>query len=235
MVRRLELKPPPGGNLLVIAPHPDDEIIGAGGMILAALERGNSVHILYLTDGEGTNVHPIPERIRSEREHITNSVLHALGIPKDNIFRFHLPDGYIPRRGGYQFNAVVDWLAALINKIKPDRVLATHSLDHWPYDHVACSELATEAFNRAQHPFLLDFYWVWAWYNIRPWSHKLWSGRDICLIEITPYVDLKKKLLRLYLEPLAPSRQPWSGQLPKALQQSAEYDVEVIESVCPYR
>ena len=39
-------------KILVIAPHPDDEALGAGGVIQQALDRGASLKIVYLTSGE---------------------------------------------------------------------------------------------------------------------------------------------------------------------------------------
>ncbi len=48
-LRELELRP--GDRLLVLAPHPDDETIGAGGLIQAAVEAGVPVRVAILTDG----------------------------------------------------------------------------------------------------------------------------------------------------------------------------------------
>lgn len=39
-------------RLLVIAPHPDDEVIGAGGLIAKVKRLGGKVYILYLTIGD---------------------------------------------------------------------------------------------------------------------------------------------------------------------------------------
>lgn len=39
-------------RLLVLAPHPDDETIGAGGLIQEALRRGCAVHVAWLTNGD---------------------------------------------------------------------------------------------------------------------------------------------------------------------------------------
>jgi LmbE family N-acetylglucosaminyl deacetylase len=39
------------GPLLVLAPHPDDEVIGCGGLIAMHLERGAKVRIMVMTDG----------------------------------------------------------------------------------------------------------------------------------------------------------------------------------------
>ena len=44
---------PPSTRLLVVAPHPDDEVIGAGGLMQRVQAGGGKVHVVYLTDGEG--------------------------------------------------------------------------------------------------------------------------------------------------------------------------------------
>lgn len=48
-----EIRIGPGERLLVIAPHPDDETLGAGGLAQRVLERGGKVRILLLTAGDG--------------------------------------------------------------------------------------------------------------------------------------------------------------------------------------
>jgi len=42
---------PSGDRILVIAPHPDDEVIGPGGTLLGAVAAGKAVEVLFLTSG----------------------------------------------------------------------------------------------------------------------------------------------------------------------------------------
>jgi LmbE family N-acetylglucosaminyl deacetylase len=42
-----------GERLLVIAPHPDDESLGAGGLVQSVLSRGGAVRVVTLTAGDG--------------------------------------------------------------------------------------------------------------------------------------------------------------------------------------
>ena len=37
-------------KIVIFAPHPDDEIYGAGGSILKWIKEGHNVHIVYVTD-----------------------------------------------------------------------------------------------------------------------------------------------------------------------------------------
>ena len=48
-----ELKVPPKLRLLVVAPHPDDESLGAGGLMQRVLDSGGRVHVLFMTSGDG--------------------------------------------------------------------------------------------------------------------------------------------------------------------------------------
>lgn len=42
-----------GERLLVIAPHPDDETLGAGGLVQRVIERGGTVRVVLVTAGDG--------------------------------------------------------------------------------------------------------------------------------------------------------------------------------------
>ncbi len=44
---------PPNLRLLVVAPHPDDESLGAGGLMQQVLAAGGRVHVLFVTNGDG--------------------------------------------------------------------------------------------------------------------------------------------------------------------------------------
>jgi LmbE family N-acetylglucosaminyl deacetylase len=48
---RLEVRT--GERLLVVAPHPDDETLGAGGLIQRVLARGGTVRVVLVTAGDG--------------------------------------------------------------------------------------------------------------------------------------------------------------------------------------
>jgi LmbE family N-acetylglucosaminyl deacetylase len=90
----------PGARLLVVAPHPDDETIGAGGLIQQVRDAGGAVRIVYLTDGEGYpdgvrasehRIKPDPFNYRDygkRRQHEAREALRTLGVDDKDALTF---------------------------------------------------------------------------------------------------------------------------------------------------
>jgi LmbE family N-acetylglucosaminyl deacetylase len=55
---------PAATRLLIIAPHPDDEVLSAAGLMQRVHEGGGAIRVVYLTNGEG-----YPEGVRVEEHH----------------------------------------------------------------------------------------------------------------------------------------------------------------------
>lgn len=72
---------PPGRPVLVLAPHADDEVIGAGGTLSLAARRRVPIHIAYVTDGE---LHDVPDSV-SIRSAEADRVCAALGAEKHDL------------------------------------------------------------------------------------------------------------------------------------------------------
>jgi len=76
-------------NILVIAPHPDDEVLGCGGIIKKYAESGNQVHVLILT--RGTPKMYSNERIENVRKEARNAH-KILGVQQTVFFDFPAPE-----------------------------------------------------------------------------------------------------------------------------------------------
>jgi LmbE family N-acetylglucosaminyl deacetylase len=91
-------------RLLVIAPHPDDEALGAAGLIQRVRARGGQVRVVLLTSGdgfpEGVEVaegvaHPKASDFRGYgvlREHETRAAMALLGLAPDQVTFLGFPD-----------------------------------------------------------------------------------------------------------------------------------------------
>lgn len=91
------------GPILIISPHPDDDVLGAGGLIQKAVKTGKPVYILYLTNGDA-NKDTVRDRLHlplipaSFRQ--LGNIRHAeaikvesfLGVPRNHLFFLSFPD-----------------------------------------------------------------------------------------------------------------------------------------------
>ena len=83
-------------DVLVVAPHPDDEAIGAFGLMSALRRRGARLWVLVVSDGgashPGSTAWP-PARLVPERRRETRRAMATLGIPPSRVRFLGLPDG----------------------------------------------------------------------------------------------------------------------------------------------
>lgn len=80
----LEMDRPEADRLLVIAPHPDDEIMGPGGTLLKCLKAGSRIHVVYLTSGK-PELSGVMEREAGEVSRAAGYGTTFLGYPLGDI------------------------------------------------------------------------------------------------------------------------------------------------------
>lgn len=120
-------------KLLAIGAHPDDIEIGAAALICKAVERGDEVYFLVLSDD---NVEP------AVRRHEAMLSAKELGVRGDHILFAGLPDGHI-RADGTTVSIIRDLVEAHI--AHPD-IVVTHSSADSHNDHVESHKLAHATF-----------------------------------------------------------------------------------------
>ena len=80
---------PPSGKVLVLAPHPDDDVFGCGGALAKHIDQGDEIQVIYLCDGRSGTKRSTTEIVREELKKTRRSEAQAaaeiLGIPPDNL------------------------------------------------------------------------------------------------------------------------------------------------------
>lgn len=71
---------PPVQSVLILAPHPDDEIFGCGGAAALLQQRGVAIDVIVVTDGAGFATDEQRQVITQTRRAETNAALAVLGI-----------------------------------------------------------------------------------------------------------------------------------------------------------
>lgn len=133
-------------RVLVIAPHPDDEVFGCGGLIYRLKQTGAAVHVLYMTVGTTADFSARGQSTASERlaevEHVAVALRfdsHMVAFPGD---QFHLKLDAVPRRE--LVHAIERGCALSLEKLRPDVVIAPSSGDY-NQDHQAVYEATMTA------------------------------------------------------------------------------------------
>jgi LmbE family N-acetylglucosaminyl deacetylase len=137
---------------LIVAPHPDDETLGCGGILGIKAKAGEAVHIAVLTDGSmlfaanqfGTDTSPSPQEVSDLRKKETERAVAFLGGNIANIAYFDFLDGTLAA----QIEPVSDRLAALIARLQPTEIYTPDPYEHHP-DHVAANTIAKAALKKA--------------------------------------------------------------------------------------
>jgi LmbE family N-acetylglucosaminyl deacetylase len=147
---------------LILAPHPDDESIGCGGLIAQCSAAGTPPHVVILTDG--CHSHPnskthSPERLRHLREQEAREALQLLGLPHGRTWFLGHTDSGLPSAGpSFQFAA--RRIAGICEQQGCNIIFCTWR--HDPHcDHVAAATLAEHVALREGIP--LVSYPVWGW------------------------------------------------------------------------
>lgn len=155
--------------ILILAPHPDDETLGCGGLIATASELGLRPRVAYLTDGSashpGSRAWP-RRRLTAVRRAEALEALGALGVPPRDACFLDWPDGAPYAPGGRRYRQSLATLIGWIGRRRLNSVWAPWGgEDHC--DHLAAANLARRLVLRMAAPVTVMSYLVWGWADPR--------------------------------------------------------------------
>ena len=118
-------------RILVIAAHPDDEVLGCGGTLALLADQGAQVHVAFLADGVASR-EPNPSRQQAEltaRRTAARKACDVLGVQSVSFGDF--PDN---RMDSMALLDIIKSIEALIAQHQPDTVFTHHvgdvNIDH---------------------------------------------------------------------------------------------------------
>lgn len=141
----IEALPEPAGQVLVIAPHMDDESIGCG-LLMADHPYKESLHVVFATDGSHSPEasagadDSVRRKLAQTREQEALSALAVLGVPAGNAAFLGFEDGTLASRQTELRAALVEH----IRRVDAGTVLVPFRYDRHP-DHLAISHAVADA------------------------------------------------------------------------------------------
>jgi LmbE family N-acetylglucosaminyl deacetylase len=163
-------------RVLVIAPHPDDEVIGCGGTLRAHVLRNDPVKVVFVTSGEaGGHGIDYPREVR-ERE--AREAAEIIGLSEFEFWRAR--DGAVRATGD-----LVERVRQELERWSPDVLYLPHGREQHP-DHRAVWRIARRALKSGNRPCCRTF--------------ELWTPLEHIehVVDISAHIDTKLAAIRAY-------------------------------------
>lgn len=151
-----------GMTFVVLAAHPDDETLGAGGFLAKLHAAGASVEVLLCTAGEAS--HPdshttTPEQLAAVR--LTEFHAAVSGLAPDATWRFlELPDGQLAANA----ESIKESLRATVAGRPAETVAIVAPYRHDGHtDHDTLGSIAADVATQGGHGLLEYPIWYWLW------------------------------------------------------------------------
>jgi LmbE family N-acetylglucosaminyl deacetylase len=157
------------GTALVVAPHGDDEILGAGGAIHLLLSLNWQVFIVYATYGDASCPEYLQNKFSDIRRKETISGVKGLGVKEKHLF--FLPEIYSKDSGGVypppletggfyplrlNERLLTHYLMKVIRIVKPSTIFIPHQLENHP-DHRIVSQCSIGALRFAPGKWFREY------------------------------------------------------------------------------
>ena len=145
---------------LVLAPHADDETLGAGALVAQAAAAQRLAGVVYLTDGAGSHDAGGAWLARVRRREAALAVRRLGGRDAPPPLFLDWPDAHPHQPGSAAWHVTLRQLAALIRARRVDAIAVTGA-DEPHCDHTACRTIAITAIRAARRSVTLFDYRVW--------------------------------------------------------------------------
>ena len=178
-------------SAIVFAPHPDDEVLGCGGVIALKMRAGARVHVVVMTDGRTSHRNLMDEEtlVKMRRTEAVEAG-RQLGLNDDYQFL-----EYEDHRLAQSHDVAIERVLEILSRYQPDEIYLPHRHDGI-IDHIQTNLIVREAVKRSNRPVVLFEYPVWLW-NTWPWTQR---GVHHAHGKINRIIETTRAILEIVLE-----------------------------------
>lgn len=142
-------------KILVIAAHPDDEVIGCGGTLYKlSKNKGNKIFLSFAADGVFGRGNEKALKIRQKESVAVAKLLNAKILNDSFEDYYPFSDQHIDQQ---DFNIVVSWVKKIIEEVKPEIIYTHHAFD-LNRDHQIIAEAVAVATRPNKYDFIKKIY-----------------------------------------------------------------------------
>ncbi|AIK96937.1 hypothetical protein ID47_09685 [Candidatus Paracaedibacter acanthamoebae] len=181
-------------KILIIAAHPDDEVLGCGGTILKHKENGDNISLIWMTDGINARISASSEE-KLARAQGYQAALKFINPAQYKLFDF--PDNQMDT---VSLLSMTQSLESEIIKTAPD-IIYTHCPHDLNVDHVMTYKAVITATRPGSKSFVKEIYGFEV-PSSTEWNFGAAPFKPDTFVNITDWIDQKKELLNCYKDEL---------------------------------
>jgi len=191
-------------TILIVAAHPDDEVIGCGGTIAKHILNNDAIHILFICDGVSSRDFNIKNELAARKKSCQRA-LETLGVKNHPIF-LDFPDN---AADSIPLIKIIKGVEEVVKKIKPETIY-THHFGDLNIDHEITHRAVLTACRPLQDSTVKEIL------TFEILSSSEWqSNRSLLFVpnyfvDITKQIDLKHKALLEYQNEMRSNNHPRS-------------------------
>ncbi|MEO6914506.1 MAG: PIG-L family deacetylase [Chitinophagaceae bacterium] len=185
------------GKTVIIAPHPDDESLGCGGLVSMLRRLGLNVECIFVSDGSMSHPSSVEfsaERRAEVRRQEALNALAELNVSAGHGVFLDFPDGAVPNSASAAFEDSAKTLANHLLQMKPDTIFIPYQ--HDPHrDHEAVWQLAQRSLTEVKKCPRIFEYPVWLWELGREEDYPSDSDMTCWRLDIGTELETKRKAI----------------------------------------
>jgi LmbE family N-acetylglucosaminyl deacetylase len=180
-------------RILVVAAHPDDEVLGCGGTIARHVAQGDEVKVVFMSDGVTSRGDAVSNEDLERRKKAALEASRILGVNEPGFLRF--PDNCMDT---VPLLTVVQALEEIVSTIKPS-VVYTHYADDLNIDHQITNRAVMTACRPHPGSSVKEIF-SFEILSSTEWAPSTSNFSPALFVDITAAVDTKLRALHAYAD-----------------------------------
>jgi LmbE family N-acetylglucosaminyl deacetylase len=201
-------------NVVIFAPHPDDEVLGCGGTIAKKLAEGYTVFVVFMTDGRyglkevGIDKNLDPLEFKTVRKEEALKAAKILGLKEQNMFFLDIEDKSLVKYKIYTLRKTM----RILKDVHPAEIFFPQELEY-NLDHRVTNTIVKEALKKLDLK-TIEYRYAIAWkFPLYLLLHFLGKnafykmmcavlGSSLFCVDISEFLSIKIKAIKQYASQL---------------------------------
>lgn len=198
-------------KILVIAAHSDDEALGCAGTMTKHIADGDSVYVLFMTNGVGAR--KTNERNTHERKKIAEKACALIGVKAMENFNF--PDN---KMDSIPLLNIIQVVEEKIRSIQPE-IIYTHHIGDLNIDHQITHKAVLTAC-RPEPKFCVEAIYTFEVLSSTEWQEPEKNPfHPNVFVNISEHIEMKRAILEIYSDEMR--KEPHSRSIENAIRLNA--------------